>query len=275
MKKQIKPTKVLMYVFLYLIAVIMLIPFIWLIISSFRPNLEILQQPFSIPKTLNFDNYVAVLKSQPIFRYLLNTIFVAFFATTINIIIASLASYAMLYHFRMKKTIALLFYIGIFIPTNAFMVPYYIIVNRMKLYDNLWGLVLVYIAVNLPLSIMIVGGYMSSLPRELLEAGRIDGASVYQVYGSIVMPLTKPGIVTACVFLVINIWNELLFANLLNQSNSSRTVQVAIKSFLSTFSADYGQAFAAMIICILPTIVVYWLLTDRIIGGMTAGAIKG
>lgn len=264
-----------MYVFLYLIAVIMLIPFIWLIISSFRPNLEILQQPFSIPKTLNFDNYVAVLKSQPIFRYLLNTIFVAFFATTINIIIASLASYAMLYHFRMKKTIALLFYIGIFIPTNAFMVPYYIIVNRMKLYDNLWGLVLVYIAVNLPLSIMIVGGYMSSLPRELLEAGRIDGASVYQVYGSIVMPLTKPGIVTACVFLVINIWNELLFANLLNQSNSSRTVQVAIKSFLSTFSADYGQAFAAMIICILPTIVVYWLLTDRIIGGMTAGAIKG
>ena len=264
-----------MYVFLYLIAVIMLIPFSWLIISSFRPNLEILQQPFSIPKTLNFDNYVAVLKSQPIFRYLLNTIFVAFFATTINIIIASLASYAMLYHFRMKKTIALLFYIGIFIPTNAFMVPYYIIVNRMKLYDNLWGLVLVYIAVNLPLSIMIVGGYMSSLPRELLEAGRIDGASVYQVYGSIVMPLTKPGIVTACVFLVINIWNELLFANLLNQSNSSRTVQVAIKSFLSTFSADYGQAFAAMIICILPTIVVYWLLTDRIIGGMTAGAIKG
>ena len=224
---------------------------------------------------MNFDNYLAVLKSQPMFRYLWNTVVIAFCATCINIIIASMAAFAMIFKFNWKAKVSMIFYIGIFIPTNAFMAPYYIMVNKVGLYDNLLGLIIVYAAINLPMSIMVIRGYMNSLPMALLDSARIDGANVHQAFLKIILPLSKPGIVTACVFIVLNSWNELLFANLLNQSDKSRTVQVAIKSFLSTFSADYGHAFAAMIICILPTIIVYVFLTDKIIDGMTAGAVKG
>ena len=116
---------------------------------------------------------------------------------------------------------------------------------------------------------------MDTIPLELLESAQIDGATSGQAFRRIILPVSKPGIVTACVFLVINSWNELLFANLLNQSDSSRTIQVAIRSFLTTFDANYAYAFAAMVISILPTIIIYALLTDKIIGGMTAGAVKG
>ena len=275
MKNKLSISGIACHIFLYVIAAAMFIPFVWLIISSFRPNLDIFKEPFAIPKTLNFDNYIAVLESQPMFKYLFNTVFVAFFATFLNIVISSMASFVLLFDFKLKSKISALFYIGSFIPTNAFMVPYYIMINKMGLYDNLWGLVIVYAVINLPLSIMIVRGYMTSLPMELMDSARIDGATIHQTFLQIIMPLTKPGIVTACVFIVLNSWNELLFGNLLNQSEKSRTVQVAIKSFLSTFSADYGHAFAAMIICILPTIIIYVFLTDKIIGGMTAGAVKG
>ena len=116
---------------------------------------------------------------------------------------------------------------------------------------------------------------MVTIPGELLESAKIDVATAGQSFWKIILPVSKPGIVTACIFLVINSWNELLFANLLNQSDSSRTIQVAIRSFLTTFEANYAYAFAAMVISILPTIIIYALLTDRIIGCMTAVAVKG
>lgn len=176
--------------------------------------------------------------------------------------------------FNKEESDGIIFHVP-FIPTNAFMVPYYVMINKIGLYDNVLGIALVYAGVNLPMSFMVIKGYMDTIPGELLESAKIDGATAGQSFWKIILPVSKPGIVTACIFLVINSWNELLFANLLNQSDSSRTIQVAIRSFLTTFEANYAYAFAAMVISILPTIIIYALLTDRIIGGMTAGAVKG
>ena len=273
--KKLSVGRILMYLFLMIVLLIMLVPFVWLILSSFRPNADLFNEPFGIPKNLSFANYIAVLKSHPMVLYFFNTVVIALIATIITISAAVLASYALMYRFKVKPFVLLLFSIGLFIPTNAFLVPYYVMINKIGLYDTNLGIALVYAGVNFPMSLMVIKGYMDTIPQELLESAKIDGANSKKILLKVVLPMSKPGIVTACVFIVINSWNELLFANLLNQSDKSRTIQVAIRSFLTTFEANYAYAFAAMVIAILPTVIVYALLTDKIIGGMTAGAVKG
>lgn len=275
MKNRLTFARGMMNVFLWLVLIVMLLPFLWLILSSFRPNMDLFSEPFGIPDTLNFNNYVAVLKSHPMFLYLFNTFFVTIIAIVIDVAFAVGASYGLMRHFRGKGMVAFVLSIGLFIPTNAFLVPYYIMINKMGLYDQLMGIALVYAGVNLPITVMVVRGYMATLPTEVMESAQIDGANSLQTLVRIVLPISVPGLVTACVFVFIHCWNELLFANILNQSDSSRTLQVAIRSFLTTFEANYAYAFAAMVLAILPTIVVYALLTNQIISGMTAGAVKG
>lgn len=274
-KRKNKWSSVGLYIFLGIILVFMIVPFIWLVISSFRPNADLFTEPFSIPKTLSVDNFRAVLESQPMLLYFRNTVMIALIATFLSISSATLAAYGMMGYFFSRKILTAVFFMCLFIPTNAFLVPYYVMINKIGLYDSVMGIALVYAGVNFPMSFMVIKGYMDTIPYELLESAKIDGATTGQIFKRIILPMSKPGIVTACVFLVINSWNELLFANLLNQSDSSRTIQVAIRSFLTTFEANYAYAFAAMVLSILPTIVVYAFLTDRIIDGMTAGAVKG
>jgi len=267
--------KVLMYAFLYLVLLVMIVPFLWLIVSSFRPNLELFSKPFAFSSDLSLDNYTAVLSSHPMFLYLFNTVVVTLLATAVDVVVGSMASYGLMHSFRGKGATSFFLALGLFIPTNAFLVPYYIMVNGIGLYDTLWGIAFTYAGVNLPITIMVVRGYMGTLPAELMESAHIDGATTLQTLTRIILPVSVPGIVTACVFVVIQCWNELLFANILNQNDGSRTLQVAIRSFLTTFEANYAYAFAAMVLAILPTILIYSLLTNQIISGMTAGAIKG
>lgn len=274
-KRKNKWSSIGLYIFLGIVLLFMIVPFIWLVISSFRPNSDLFTEPFSVPKTLFIDNFIAVLESQPMLLYFRNTVMIALIATFISITAATLAAYAMMSYFFSRKILTVVFFMCLFIPTNAFLVPYYVMINKIGLYDSVFGIALVYAGVNFPMSFMVIKGYMDTIPHELMESAKIDGATAGQIFKRIILPISKPGIVTACVFLIINSWNELLFANLLNQSDSSRTIQVAIRSFLTTFEANYAYAFAAMVLSILPTIVVYALLTDRIIDGMTAGSVKG
>ena len=273
MKKR-KKKNLMIFIFLVIIAILMLLPFAWLILSSFRENMDLLSNPFGTPKSLSIQNYVDVFRRQPMLRYLFNTCLVAVIAVVLDVFVSMLTGYAMLHRFRFRKTLSIMFYVGLFIPANAFMVPYYIMITKAGLYDKIAGLGMVYAAINLPFSIMIIRGFLETLPKQVMESGRIDGATTNQLLWKIVFPMSKPGIVTVCIFIIINSWNELFFANLLTQSAKSQTITVAIKSFLSAFEANYGYAFAAMMISILPTIIVYVFLTNKIIGGMTAGAVK-
>ena len=272
--RKMKVNQVIIFVFLCIVAVVMLMPFGWLFLSSLRPNMELLSNPFGMPETVSFANYIAVLTRQPMLRYLFNTFVAAAIAVIIDVVISVMTGYAMLHHFRLKKQLSVMFYVGLFIPATAFMVPYYIMITKMRMYDTLWGVGIIYAAINLPFSIMIIRSFMETLPMQIIESGRIDGASTNQILTRLVLPMTKPGMVTVSIFIIINSWNELFFANLLTQSDQAKTITVSIKSYLSAFEANYGYAVAAMIISILPTLVVYVLLTNKIIAGMTAGAVK-
>lgn len=266
--------KLIRWIVTALFLIITLVPFVWLVLASFKSSPELFSSPFKLPEVWHGDNYAAVLKSHPIPKYFVNSLIIAVVSTLIAVAVATLVSYAFMYKFRFKPGLLLVITFGIFIPTNAFIVPYYFIVNWLGLYDTLFGVALVYAGVSLPLSILIVKTYMDSIQKEMLEASFIDGASVHRTFLSVILPISYPGMTTASIFLMITAWNELLFATLLTQSDGTKTLQVAIRFFLTTFSANYPVAFAAMVIAVVPTVVIYSLLSEKIIGGLTAGAVK-
>jgi len=163
---------------------------------------------------------------------------------------------------------------GLLLPVNAFIAPIFYIIHFLGLYNTVWGVSLVYAGISFPLSFFIIKTYVDTLPAELLEVSRLDGASYHRVFFSIVLPISVPGIVTAAIFLVITAWNELLFASILTQDQNAQTVQAGVRYFLSTYSANYPQAFAATVMAIIPTVLAYIFLSDRVIEGMTAGSLK-
>lgn len=264
----------LKWMIIILFSLITIVPFLWLIFASLKTNSDLFANPFAIPDKWAIENYLSVLSNHPIPRYFLNSIIVALGSTVLGVVITTLAAYIFFFKFKFKSRLFALLAFGIMVPTNAFMVPYYFIVEWLGLYDSLLGVALVYTAISLPLSFIIIKTYMDTIPYDILEAAYIDGASIHQIFIKIILPLVYPAMITASILLIITGWNELLFANLLTQSEGTRTLQVAIRFFLSTFQANYAEAFAAMVIAIVPTIVVYIFLSDKIIKGLTAGSVK-
>lgn len=253
-----------------------LLPIIWLIISSFKTNFEFETQPFSLPEVWQIENYKNAIQMAGLGRLFFNSILVAVFTTALNIFVSSMGAFAIAReNFRFKNTLLNIILSGVLIPIIALMVPYFKIISTLGIYDSLPGLILTYSAINIPISVFLIHGFMSSLPNELEEAAVIDGCSFAQRFTRIIFPLTKPGLVTAGTFVFIYCWNEFTYAMLLTSSESSRTLQLGIRFFRSQFVTNYTSMLAAIVITMVPTILVYIFLHDRIISGMTSGAVKG
>jgi raffinose/stachyose/melibiose transport system permease protein len=268
--------KLFKWFFIIFFLIMTVAPIIWLIISSFKTNLEYQMKPFSLPENWQYNNYIKAIGMASLPSLFMNSIIVAVGTTVINLLITSMASFVIAREkFKLNNTILAILLAGVMIPIIALMVPYYKISIGFHLYDTLKGLILTYTALNIPISIFLIHGFMQSLPKELEEAGVIDGCSFEQRFFKIVLPLTKPGLVTAGTLLFIFCWNEFTYAMLLTSSEASRTLQLGIRFFKSQFVVDYTSMLAAIVITMLPTIFVYIFLHDKIISGMTSGAVKG
>ncbi len=262
------------YILLFLFMTV--IPIIWLIISSFKTNFEFETQPFSLPAVWQIQNYVNATQMAGLPRLFLNSVIVAVCTTAVNIFVSSMGAFAISREkFRFNELILNVLMAGVLIPIIALMVPYFKIVSTLHVYDSLLGLIITYAAINIPISVYLIHGFMGSIPIELEEAAVIDGCSFAQRFTKIIFPLTKPGLVTAGTFIFIYCWNEFTYAMLLTSSEASRTLQLGIRFFRSQFVTDYTSMLAAIVITMIPTILVYVFLHDRIISGMTSGAVKG
>ena len=251
-------------------------PLVWLVISSLKTNGELMGAPLALPKKLQFQNYINAFEVSGLGRLFLNSIIISITATILNVIVSSMASYAIArYDFKGKELIFTLISAGIMVPVSALMVPVFILIKNLGLYDTKLALILTYSAMGLPLSIFIIRGFMNTIPRELEEAGVIDGCNFYQIFYKIILPLSRAGIVTAITFQFLYCWNEFIYAMLLTSSQTNRTVQVGIRFFSNQFTTDYTSMFAAITISIIPAIAGYVVFQKQIISGLTSGAIKG
>lgn len=248
---------------------IVIIPFVWILISSFKTNIEFNLFPVGLPRSWTLENYIGAFSEEPLLLYLRNSIIVAISTALFATGIALLASYVFLFKFPLKNIFFSLCIFGIFLPLGAFMLPYYIIIDWLKLYDTLWGLITVYIGMFVPISFLIINVYMKeAVPIEVIEAAVLDGASFNQIFIKISVPMSRGGVISSIILLVIISWNEVLYAMLLSATESSRTAQVAILFLNATFSANYPMSFAAMMITIFPTILIYIFLNRHIVTGL-------
>lgn len=268
---------ILRWILIIFFAVYTLFPLIWLILSSLKTNFEFqAMSPFALPKVPQWQNYVNALKVAGLGRMLINSVIVGLAATAVNVIIASMGAYCISrFRFKGRERIFTLFTAGILVPLNALMVPYFVIINKLGLYNTYGGMILLYCAIGIPMSTFLIRGLMDSVPMELEEAAYIDGCGFFGRFFYLILPLSRTGIVTAATFEFLTCWNEFVFANLIVSSEKLRTVQVGIRYFTNQFSTDYVSMYAAIVISIIPSILGYILFQEQIIAGMTSGAVKG
>lgn len=253
-----------------------LLPLLWLLVSSLRTNLELQTNPFGWPEKVQWVNYAKALSMASLPRLLLNSVVVASCAVMLNSAVTAMGAFILAReHFKGRDVLYTLLTAGVLVPVISFMVPYFSFITKTGLYNTLFALILVYTAVNIPVSIFLVTAFMKSIPRELEEASVIDGCGFLKRFTVIILPLSRSGLVTAATFCFIYSWNEFLMAMLLTSSIESRTIQLGIKFFSSQFITDYSSMYAAVIITIIPSILAYVFLHDKIIGGLTAGGVKG
>ena len=258
-------------------AVYTLFPLLWLLSSSLKTNFEFLaKSPFALPSVPQWINFKNALTVAGLGRMLLNSVIVGLFATLFNVIIASMGAYCISrFRFRGRESIYTLFTAGILVPLSALMVPYFVIINKLGLYNTYGGMILLYSAIGIPMSTFLIRGLMDSIPMDLEEAAYIDGCGFYGRFFHIILPLSRTGIVTAATFEFLTCWNEFVFANLIVSSEKIHTIQVGIRYFTNKSSTEIVSMSAAIVISIVPSILGYILFQEQIIAGMTSGAVKG
>lgn len=250
-------------------------PLVFLVITSFKSIQEFMMDVWALPGALRFDNYQDAITGG-IGRFFLNSLIVSAVSVILTLALASLASFALSkLSFSLSKPLFLLFIAGAMIPVHVTLIPIYTLTNSLGIYDTLLALIGPYVAFHLPLAILIITEFMRQLPRELEEAARIDGASHFQVFLRIIMPLTVPALSTVAIYTFIYVWNEFVFALVLLSSRSKMTLPLGLMQFSGEYSVNVPGIMAAVTLASLPLILFYLVMQEKVVAGMVAGAIKG
>lgn len=267
---------ILKWILIAFFAFYTLFPLLWLLLTSLKTNAEYFNNPFSLPAIPQFQNYINAFSQANLGQMIWNSVTVALISTLANVLIAAMASYAISrFAFKGREALFAAFSAGVMVPLNALMVPYFTIFSRIGLIDSMNALRILYTAIGLPIAVIIVRGFMDSLPKEIEEAAYIDGCGFFGRFFRIILPLSKTGLVTAATFQFITCWNEFVYANLLTSSPENKTIQIGIRYFTNQFTTDYVSMYAAIIIAIIPSVLGYALFQKQIISGLTSGAVKG
>ena len=268
--------RILTYVFLIVLMLLAIGPFSWVLLSSFKNNAEIINTSLALPKSFSFRNYAKAFEMAPLASFYGHSILVAVFGTLFNLTIVGMAAYVVSrFRFRFKGVVIALISALMMVPGAALLQPLYLTAKNLGFYDKLYGLMIVYAAFGAPQSLYILSSYFLTIPREMEEAAYLDGASFTQTFHRVILPMAKPGFATAGVLQFLLCWNEFQFAMTLTTGNKVRTLPVALYYFKSQFGTDYGVMFAATIIVIIPSIIVFVLLQEWVVSGLAAGAVKG
>lgn len=262
------------HMFFVFYALLSLVPFVWVLSSSFKDNTAIFTQPFSLPATLSFHNYVQAWGSANIGSYFFNSFVISIITVVAQAMIVSMAAYILT---RVLNAPAIVSYltIGLMVPIHALLIPNFIIMRDLGLMNNKLGLILIYTAVNTSFGYFLMSGYMQGIPRELDEAATIDGAGYIRTFFSVIFPVSKTAIATVGTFAFLNSWNEFLFALVINTRLDAMTITQGINNLRGQYSTDFGLLCAGLMFAIVPVIIMYVLLQEQVVKGMTAGAVKG
>jgi N-acetylglucosamine transport system permease protein len=259
-------------------AAMVIFPFLWLIVSSFKTDPEILFSPWNLPDSLQWNNFERAWTEANIGRFFINSLIVIIPSLAGTLLVSSMAAYVLArFEFPGRRALYYLFMAGLMFPVFLALVPLFFLVQDLGMTATYRGLILVYIAYSLPFTIFFLTGFFRTLPSEVAEAALVDGASHYRIFFNIMLPMAAPGLIAMGIFNFLGQWNQFLLPLVLMPDENKYLLSqgLAFLAIQQGYGNDYSALFAAMTITMVPTLIVYILFQRRLESGLTAGALKG
>ena len=259
-------------------ALLVILPLLWMVMTSFKTDREIIFDPWALPETMQWNNFTRAWNEARIGDYFQNTIIVVGFSVFFTLLVSAMAAYVIArYEFPGARYFYYLFMAGLMFPVFLALVPLFFVVDDLGMLGTKQGLIFVYVAYSLPFSIFFLTSFFKSLPSEMAEAAIVDGASHYRVFFGVMLPLARPGLLAIGIFNVLGQWNQFILPLVLNPNpdNYLLTQGLAFLAIQQGYQNDYSALFAALTITMIPILVVYILFQRKLEAGLTVGALKG
>lgn len=266
---------------LFITMSIICIPGFWIVLNSFRPTVEIMAKPPVWSPTFTLDHYRAMFGGAgegrvPVLSYFRNSLIISVTSTLIAVLIGMSGGYAFArYRFKGKSS----YFVGLMlfraVPGVALSLPLFIVFARVGIIDTHFGLILAYVAMNVPFTIWLTDGFFRQIPKELHEAAEIDGCTRWQAFWKVEFPVAKSGVASAAIFAFLTSWNEFALASQLTRSVGSKTMPVGLLDFTSQFTINWGGMCALAVLMIIPALILTFLVQKHLIAGLTFGGVKG
>jgi multiple sugar transport system permease protein len=274
---QSRSGKIVRFVALGIWLVITLFPLYWIVVTAVKPRNDIYAFPVEYwPQSFSLENFVNLFEVSNFGTYLTNSIIVSVVAATVVTLISLLSGYVIArFEFRAKSAVLMAFLVTQMIPGFIALGPLYQLMVNLGLVNDRSGLVLVYIAMCIPFSTIMLRGFFENVPDALEEAAMIDGCSRLGALFRVLVPVMTPGIVAAFIFNFVSCWNELFLSVTLLTSDANKTVPTALNGFITSYNIDWGSMSAAAVLTIIPTMVMFAFASKYIVQGLTSGAVKG
>lgn len=266
----------LIYILLISIAILMLIPFLWMLSASIKSDREVFQMsPFRfIPEVPKWSNYVDIWTKIPFMKFVQNTTFLTIVVTILQLFTSSFAAYSFAkLDFKYKNQLFLAYIATIAMPWQVYMVPQFIMMRNFGLNDKL--LAMVFLQAFSAFGVFMMKQFYSSVPDSLCEAARIDGMNEYQIYSRIMLPLSKPALSTLTIFTFVNTWNDYLGPLIYLKSPEKKTIQLGLKMFIGQYSSEYGLIMAGSVLSLIPVLLIFILLQKHFVQGIASTGLKG
>ncbi len=270
------PGRVLAVSALVVLVLLTAFPFYWAVVASFTPEATLFREPSLVPRQLLLDHYRALFAERDFWVPIRNSLVVAGATTILCVVVGALAAYALArLRFRGKTVLLGLVLAVTMFPQISIVSPLYLLLRSLRLINTYPGLILPYLTFAMPLAVWLLAGFFRELPAELEEAALVDGATRWQTFTRVILPLAAPGIATTAILTFIYCWNEFLFALSFTLGPERQTVPVAIALFRGQYQVPWGQILAATVVATAPVAVLVLIFQRRIVQGLTAGAVKG
>jgi|TARA_B110000908_G_scaffold61844_1_gene75058 multiple sugar transport system permease protein len=274
--------KVSHHVTLFIAMSIICIPGLWIVLNSFRPTVDIMAKPpVWVPRGLNLDNYRAMFGGAgeggvPVMQYFTNSLIISCTSTIIALFVGMAGGYAFArFKFKGKNAIFVGLLLTRAVPGVALSLPLFIVMAKTGIIDTHFGLILVYVAMNVPFTIWLIDGFFRQIPPDLAEAAEIDGCTRWQAFWKVEFPVAKAGVASAGIFAFLTSWNEYALASQLTRSTFSKTMPVGLRDFTSEFTINWGGMCALAVLLIIPALILTFIVQKHLISGLTFGGVKG
>ena len=267
--------KTLIYLVLTAYGFTVVYPVFLMMLSSFKSTREIFRSPFALPESWSFENYARAWGEGNFSTYFGNSVFVTVAALALVLVLGSLAAYPLgRYAFRGRNWLMLYFLAGLMLPIRLGILPLFFLMRDLGLLNTPWSLILIYAASGLPFTIFVLANFFETLPRELEEAARLDGAGEFRIYAQVMLPLVRPALATVAIFNFIPWWNDFFFPLIFIRAERFKTLPLGLFSFFGEHQNDWALLFSGLTITALPLLLLYLLASKQIIEGLTSGALK-